>query len=182
MNWHGTRTSVVNWPFRRSTMQAAKTTAGGRYLWNSAVRGGGCSVSAHWRTEVFGGFTRRFGAEVMEPSIATEHRLSEITIQSPGGPWLRRRCRSRRSVHIARFGKHCADPPVNRRSDRPLRGQFKRSRANLRRRRTGARHPHDKTPDRSRICDCRGRQTYQRKSTTIKGRGCSSAPRPSCFF
>ena len=44
--------------------------------------GGGCGSPAHWREHVFQGFAREFGAEIMEPTVAREERLSAITIQS----------------------------------------------------------------------------------------------------
>lgn len=44
--------------------------------------GASCAAGLHWNPYVFRGFDREFGAELMEPSIAKEHALSAITVQS----------------------------------------------------------------------------------------------------
>ena len=41
-----------------------------------------CGLPSHWRSRVFQGWVREFGAEIMEPMMQREHALSAITIQS----------------------------------------------------------------------------------------------------
>ena len=69
-------------------IQAFNAAGGEDYSGNKvplgySSRGTGCSVADHWRSEVFQGPAREFGgAEVMEPSMQRENRLSAITLQS----------------------------------------------------------------------------------------------------
>ena len=68
-------------------IQAFNAAGGAPYAGNKVpveggLFGGSCGSGSHWNPLVFRGLERKFGAEILEPTIEQAHALSAITIQS----------------------------------------------------------------------------------------------------